>query len=308
MLKPRPFFIIGSPRSGTTLLRYMLQMHPRIAIPRESHFVVGLAPRRILWKRPHRASVDDILDHHWVRTWDFDRDVARRYVEQISPQTYPELVSAVFTAYAAAHDKERWGDKTPGFASHVPLLAGMFGDAQFIHVIRDGRETAASLAERAFGPRTAIAGAFWWRRRVRRARVTGRKLGSDRYYELRLEDLIAAPELSLREVCEFLGEDYTPEMLDYWKRAQQRGLGGDAVMHLTKPPTPGLRDWKRGLTPLEQRGVEAVCYRTLREFGYASGRWTLSGHIYAWIVWLQDLARSGPRALRARLSPTTRNF
>jgi sulfotransferase family protein len=306
----RPFFVVGCPRSGTTLLKHMLEGHPRLAIPYESHFVVAQAPSSGpvgLARRP-APSVDTILAHPCVQRWDVAPEILRARVAAAAPTTYPDLVAAVFEAYAAAHEKPRWGDKTPGYVMHLPLLERMFPDAQFVHVVRDGREVAVSLAERPWGPASAIAGAFWWRTKAGRGVRDGRRLGRDRYCELRLEDLVDAPEEQLRRVCEFLGEEYTPAMLDYGDRVAGSDEEDDpeATIHLASGPTPGLRDWRTGRPPREAHAVESVCAPLLARLGYLPGTRTATGLAYAWAVRIRDLPGRVPVELRLRRSPAIR--
>jgi hypothetical protein len=109
-----PFFVVGCPRSGTTMLRMMLDGHPHLAIPDESHFVVGLAPR---WWVRRSASIDDILAHPKVRAWDVDPDELASAVCCPVGSSYADRVDAVFSAYARLHGKARWGDKTHGYVT-----------------------------------------------------------------------------------------------------------------------------------------------------------------------------------------------
>lgn len=280
--RSEPFFIVGCPRSGTTLLRLMVDGHSNLAVPPESHFVVPLAyPRRL---RPllRPVVVEDILPYLSARDWEVDHDEVRSAVARAAPLSYAELVSAVFGAYAAAQGKPRWGDKTPRYVDHLPTIAELFPNARFIHLIRDGREVAASLAERRWGPQSAVLGAFVWRRAIRRARAAGRMLGG-RYMELRYEGLVTDTEAQLRRICEFLGEDYEAGMLAYASRdPADRAAKSTGFRHLTSPPIAGLRDWTAGLTSLERRGVEAVCRDVLVELGYPPPAASHAGSAYAW--------------------------
>jgi hypothetical protein len=302
-----PFFVVGCARSGTTLLRTMLDGHPRLAIPDESHFVVGLAPR---WWRPGpEPTLDDVLAHPKVRAWDVDPVKLRARAERASPAGFPAMVDAVFSAYASEHGKARWGDKTPGYVSYVPRLARMFPRARFVHIVRDGREVAASLAEWEWGARTAASGAWWWAHKVRVGRRDGSRLGPGRYHELRLEDLTAAPEATLREVCRFLGEEFDPGMLAYPDRVA--AAGGPArrqERHLARPPTAGLRDWRAGLARRDRDAVEEVCRPMLAAFGYDAPAPRPAARAYALAVRARDLSVTGARDLRARLAPATREF
>jgi len=302
----RPFFVVGCPRSGTTLLRMMLDGHPRLAIPDESHFVLGLAPR---WWVRRRVVLDDLLRHPKVLAWDVDPGALAAEARTRHPRSYAEQVAAVFSAYARLRGKSRWGDKTPGYVSHVETLARLFPDAQFVHVIRDGREVARSLSDWSWGSRTAITGAFWWAHKVRVGRRVGRRLGRDRYVEVRFDALLARPEDELRRLCSFLGESYSEEMLDYPDRlvGDRRPIKAQDL-HLVEPPTPGLREWRAGLSTSDQRAVEQVCRRTLRELGYQVGPSSLPAWVRALVVRGGDLAVTGWSDVRARLSPATREF
>jgi hypothetical protein len=165
--------------------------------------------------------------------------------------------------------KPRWGDKTPEYVHHLGELLAIFPDARVIHVIRDGREVAASLAERPFAPPTAVVASFRWRRDVRIGRSAGRWLGPERYLEVKLEELTREPERVTRDICRFLGEEYEPAMLDYPARFPARYLGPEHPhKHLSRPPTPGLRDWRAGLPVRDVRAVEAVCAELLVALGY----------------------------------------
>ncbi|MGH2753617.1 MAG: sulfotransferase family protein [Actinomycetota bacterium] len=308
MDKP-PFFVVGSPRSGTSLLRVMLDGHPRLAVPPESHFIVGLAPRLLRKVRGSTSlhkTLDDILGHERFQLWGLDVSDVRDRVLRSAPTTYSELIDVVFSSYAEAHGKSRWGDKTPGYVSHLPTLDRLFPTARFIHIIRDGREAAASMAEMSWGPPSPVSAAFWWRSKVEKGRACGRLLSMERYFELRLEDLIEDPEEQLQAICDFLEERYSPAMLDYPSRMTQR-VSRPQNHHLTKPPTPGLRDWKAGLSAREQRAIDAVCRGSLQRLGYRSAGKDPVGLAYARSVRFRDLLLTTLPVLRARLS-TSRRF
>lgn len=305
----RPVFVVGCARSGTTMLRLMLNGHPRIAIPNESHFIVRLDPnRRGFLRRPSRRPLSELLEEiladPLLERWRIDPEGVREHVRRLAPATYSELIAGVFSAYAAASGKPRWGDKTPAYVTSIDHLAVLFPHAQFIHVIRDGREVAASLAERAWGTRGAISGSLLWRRSVRAGRRAGRRLSRDAYFEVRLEDLVRDSEGELRRVCTFLGEEFVPEMLDYGARDETWAIvQSPDHPHITKPPTVGLRDWRAGLSTRQQRGVEAGCGHVLVDFGYPPPRVTASGLASVWAVWLRQVLARARHEVRGRFRP-----
>jgi hypothetical protein len=303
--RERPFFVVGCPRSGTTLLRVILDGHSRLSIPPESHFIVGLSARR----HARAAGVDDVFAHPLWQEWPIDESQIRRGVELRDPDGYPELVSAVFETFAESRGKARWGDKTPGYVSHIDRLARLFPDGQFIHVIRDGREVAASLREQEWGPRRAAVGAFWWRRKVAAGLRSGRRLPDSRYTEVRLERLVADPEGTVRRLCAFLGEAFEPAMLDRRERAAAMFAPGHAVTrHVGEPLAAGLRDWRAGLAGREQLAIEALCHRQLAVLGYPDSRWSAAGAACGWTAVGVHAVRNLPAAVRARLRPGRRRY
>ena len=271
-----PFFVVGCPRSGTTLVRWMLREHPRLSIPPETPWLVEFAPRDAHWDRNRLAQVlDQIVRHPRFADWSFPPERARDAVARRRPSGYAELVTALFAACAEREGKPRWGDKTPENVHHVELLDRLFPQAVFIHVIRDGREVAASLAEQPWSKAGLVGKAYWWRDCVTAGRLAGRRLGGARYCEIRLEDLVADPERALRRACDAIGESYTPRMLEHRARTgEMEGWSPELLRshgHLTKPPTAGLRDWKAGVSPDEQDEVTRICRPLLQELGYEAG-------------------------------------
>jgi len=286
----------------------MLDAHPRLAIPYESHFLVGQAPQQRWWRRTPHATVDTILAHPCVQRWNLDPERAHAAVTAAHPETFADLSATLFALYTADQGKQRWGDKTPGYVTYIPLIDELFPNAQFVHIVRDGREVAVSLSERGWGPRSAIAGAFWWRRKTRMGLRAGRALPDDRYLEVHLEDLIADPERELRGICAFLGEQYSPLMLEYPDQVDAPWEDPAATVHLTKAPTANLRDWRTGRSPREQEAVESVCSPVLADLGYPPARRTAKGLAYAYAVRVRDLPGRIPVELRLRTSRRTRQF
>jgi Sulfotransferase family len=268
-----PFFVVGCPRSGTTLVRWMLREHPRLAIPPEAQWIVEAAPPIDGWSRDLENRVlDEILRHPTYARWPFGETATRAIVARRGPSRYAELVEGLFAAYAEREEKPRWGDKTPENVNHIEFLSRLYPDAVFVHVIRDGREVAASLAERGWTTSWLAGKAYWWRDCVTAGRRAGEQLGPRRYCEVRLEDIVADPEGELRRICAAIGESYTPRMLEYPRRIGEMDSWPTdrrrSHRHLAKPPTAGLRDWKAGVSAGEQDEVIRICQPLLRELGY----------------------------------------
>jgi hypothetical protein len=268
-------FVVARGRSGTTLLRAMLDAHPAMAIPNESHFVVQLARHRGRYERDGgfdlAAFTRDVLDHWAFRRWGLPDDEVRAALAADRPADVAAGVRSLFATYARHHGKTRYGDKTPSYVLNVGLLAATFPESRFVHLIRDGRDVALSYRDTDFGSKTLGQSALAWDRFVRAGRAAGVRLGPDRYREIRYEDLVADPERVLTELCGFVGLDYDERMLRYHERADRLvpSLSHNAHhQNLYKPPTAGLRDWRRDLAPNEVALFETLAGDLLDELGY----------------------------------------
>src|SRR5215469_18258231 len=202
MASAPPVIVLGVGRSGTTLLRVMLDRSNELAIPYETFFVTALAHRH--GKRPRLDDfVDDLGRFYQLYEWGIDpEDVRPRLREGM---TTGEAIAAVFEVYAEREGKPRWGDKTPLYMQSLPQLERLFPDATWVHLVRDGRDAALSFLALPEGfsgktwaqPRTAAQFAARWRTEI----LSARRIGGH-YLELRYEDLVADPERQLRRVCE----------------------------------------------------------------------------------------------------------
>jgi hypothetical protein len=267
---PPPLLVLGVSRSGTTLLRVMLDRSSQLAIPNESFFVPLLADRHLLRIDPDEF-VDDLRRLKTVREWGVPLAKVRARLREQMPIGL--AIAAIYEVYAEEHGKQRWGDKTPMYMRHLPLLRRLFPDAQYVHLIRDGRDAAISFLSMPEGiafetwahPRTPAAFASVWRTEVAAARRHGQRLGPDRYLEVRYEDLVADAEGTLRRICSFAALPYEPAMTDY------TGSESEEQAHqqsLKRPLTPGLRDWRTQMSAGDAGAFESVAGDLLRELGY----------------------------------------
>ena len=238
------FFIVGSARSGTTLLRTILNAHPDVAVPPESRFITEL------WRNEEEVQVEELLgeleQHRLFGVWELDIDQVREEVAEIPRALYVDVLEAAYRAWAKSKGKTCWGDKTPRYIEQIPLLAGLWPEAKFIHQIRDGRNVVMSYADVPFGPKTLGKAADLWRKRVSLGLAHGRPLGPERYLEIRYEEFTADPTNQTMALCAFLGVEFHPDMLDYAEKARTDILPRAARYNpnVTKPPTQSLRAWE----------------------------------------------------------------
>lgn len=306
-----PFFIVGAARSGTTLLRLMLDRHPEVAIPGESHFIPPLWKRRGRYGRDDRiedrdAWLRDLSAQRTFRRWDLSPELVRQELDRIPHPTFAQAVEAVFLAYARSRGKTRWGDKTPDNVEHLPLLAGLFPQARVVHLIRDGRDVALSTIDLKRLHRRAATAAYFWARALRQGRAAAPSLGPGRYLEVTYETLVEHPEREIRRLAGFLDIPFHPAMLQHDREAGDRLPEGVRRLHsrVALPPTRGLRDWRRDMRPEEVEEFEAVAGRELLAAGYE-----LSGRRFGLLVTARAWSRMVPFGLsyaRSRVRGRTR--
>lgn len=311
-------FVVGCGRSGTTLLRSMLDSHPTMAIPPETYFTLRLAENRRLYEEPGGFATGLFLDD-LGRTGGFRRmgmspDALRERLAAHPPETYAGAIRSVYREYASSRGKARYGDKTPIYILHLPLLSSLFPEARFVHIIRDGRDVTRSFMDGGWADRIED-GALYWRLQVRRGRRAGSRLGPKRYREIRYEDLIDDPASTLSWICSFLDLEYDPQMLRYEETARQwtsTSRNPDRHRNLLREPTKGLRDWRTQMSPEELAVAEHLIGDLLAELGYElGGGRTRSSALDArrrWLGWqtrrvLHRGRRSLPGAARAHKRP-----
>jgi Sulfotransferase family len=256
-MQPFPF-IVGCGRSGTTLLRAMLDSHPDVAVPPESHFI----PKLI--RIPLGDVGAELAGNDRFQRWGVP-------AETVSGTTdLAGAVRSLYARYADQRGKSRWGDKTGSYAEHMAQIGSLLPESVFVHIVRDGRDVALSFFDASFGPSTPEEAATHWRNRVTMARASGGELGTERYLEVSYESLVAEPESALRQMCEFIDVPYDPLMLDYPARANDVLAGikaPDAHQRLRQPPTV-LRDWRTQMTSDDAMRFQAVAGPTLVTMGY----------------------------------------
>ncbi|HEV8125545.1 MAG TPA: sulfotransferase [Gemmatimonadales bacterium] len=209
-----PVFIVGVPRSGTTLLRAMLNRHPRIGLSDETYFFYYVYQRRRVFgdladaanRRRLIASYGATQRMHRLKI-DLPRLNERLLAEGTS---YPAFFATILQFYAEAHGKVRPGEKTPHHAWNVETLLEWYPGGRVIHLVRDPRDVCASLFSVPWGRKTATANAELW---VNLTESADLGQGNPRFCRVRYEDVVAEPEQVMRNLCDFIGESYDPAML-----------------------------------------------------------------------------------------------
>ena len=287
--QPMPI-IVGSPRSGTTLLRLMLDSHSELAIPPETGFLT--------LGKELRGKGDTLRENFYqaivnfgepLPSWpDFEisKEDFRSALNKITPFKIADGYRAFYRLYSTQRGKPRWGDKTPLYCKRLDTIRQVLPEARFIHIIRDGRDAALSLRRLWFSPGWEIeTQAAYWRDCIVSARRAG--IGHADYIEVRYEDLILNTRETLERVCAHANITYEDAMLSYYKRAPERlkehkgRSRADGTPFLTQeqrlqqqqrtttPPDPAcVFAWKQTMDHEERRKFQTIAGDLLADLGY----------------------------------------
>jgi hypothetical protein len=275
-----PIFVVGHPRSGTTLLRLLLNAHSHIVVPPEAHVVSFL--RRcedqygpLVNEANRRRVVERLVHKRRMREWGFDTEAMFARLMEADPATPAGVFAALMSLWTEQEHKPRWGEKTPGTYRFLPEVTRWFPQSQVIHIVRDGRDVAVSCLSPPFADQYDKGNVFEvavrWRHAINCCEHARRDLGPSRFLQVRYEDLTSQPEKAVREICAFLGEPFEAQMLDYHQSAGANVARGDSTFHQRTKQTVNtgrVERWRADAKPEFVAGFEGVAGRELQSLGY----------------------------------------
>jgi len=292
-----PIFIVGCDRSGTTLLSLVLNECDDLNVTLESGFLPKLRSRTEEYgdfseSRQRWYFVRDLqYTHATPKTFaldifDISDTEAEAAVCEVAPTDYPGACRAVFRADARAAGAMRWANKTPKYIQHIDWLAEAFEDAQFVHIIRDPRDVAASLMRAGWHP-TYREAADYWKKQVRAGRESGSHLEDRRYTEVFYEDLVLKPKEEIKKISERLSIDVGNNALQFYETADEEVHDEHKYLFplIDQPIDPSRAyAWKREMDKKAVADVESEVLNVMEEFGYG-----ISGaEIPVWVKWVRS--------------------
>lgn len=274
-----PFFIIGSGRSGTTLMRAILVSHGTVAIPPESYVIPSVirayqSLNHLPWPDLCRVIIGRFESSQDFRHWEISLAPACREAMELPParRDLASIIDIVFRCYLNEHfpAATMWGDKSPVNTTYVTWLDKLFPSARYIHLLRDGRDVVNSFIHS--GIHSSLRAACEdWQDRVRAARRFGERIGGGRYLEIRYEDLVQQPRSQIERVTAFLGLEFNEAMLHHEAivpnlrdivelphyAGVRQGINQDAISR-----------WRQGLSSPDQAYVREKLHVDLVATGY----------------------------------------
>ena len=277
-------FIVGSPRSGTTLLRNIISAHSRIVITPEARWIPlwyenrkGLTPEGLVTP----ALISELLAHPKFALFHLGEDEVMGLTRNSEPMSYASFLTAIFDMYGRIRGKDLVGNKTPDSVRKIDTLHSLWPKARFVHLIRDGRDIALSLMNRPGWEAHRKPGTFktwkndpvstaalWWELNVGAGRNAGKLLGPDLCYEMRYESLVSDPKNECERLCEFLDLPYDESMLHHYREPVLKSNPELGERRDRQPITRRLRDWRTQMSLKDVERFEAAVGVLLEELGY----------------------------------------
>lgn len=261
-----PVMLIGHGSSGTSICAGLIRKYCAVAFGNESQFMIRLNRMARTWgdlSDPQilRGAVDYMLQERYFKKaaqvygW---RPTAEQILERVQQPTMSGIYHALFSLLAEHQQTDRWGDKTPEYMEHLPELNALFPNAQYILVVRDGRDTALSVMSRYYGPNNLVVAAQEWRETARQGMQFLETLPADRKLVIRYEDMMENPVETLRTVMNFLGaHPRDPHMFERIGPMVREELRSN-----------NFNKWKKKMSLREREIFESLAGPELKYYGF----------------------------------------
>ena len=271
-----PFFILGFGRSGTTLLASMLSMNKNIYIPPELKGLYTF-PKTIKYygNLSNEFNLDlfvnDFATLHQMKIFDMklDTDSFKRKLKERGINNR-NIVECFYETILEQSDRERIGDKTIRHTLYLPMINELFPEAKIVHLMRDGRDCAVSHKRISANYDVYLAASRW--KEFNEVLLDFGKKNRERYFFIKYEEFIQQPEDILKNVCTFLDEPYSEDLLNY----SESGYAKNNVKYMSKQHSNleskiiknNVDKWVKGLSENEKKIFESIAGDMLSQFGY----------------------------------------
>ena len=262
-------FILGVGRSGTTLLRTILNGHSKLYVTPEAHFVLPL----LKYKKHYNLATgfdksrfaQDLMQAGSFTHWHMgSKDIDKAISDAVSAT---DAVARLYAYYAAEQGKQIAIDKTPSLTQHIGFILENYPKARFVHLIRDGRDVAISQYLAGW-TKSVDEAAVDWSVRTKLAQKDGVKLGKKRFLEIRYEDLVTKPKTQVKALCSWLGVAYEPKMLEDTTSHAKQLLGSVYQPNLHNNLLNPIKPQNAKGTVEQRCRVEQICSKQLQKLGY----------------------------------------
>jgi hypothetical protein len=292
-----PVFILGVPRSGTTLLRLLLNAHSEIAICGEIHFFDQV--KEIEKKLPelNKENINTFF-RYLNNTYSLQKltrkeelfENVSKLMKSEQETSYEKFYLYLMQEYAKLDKKKIIGEKTPQNIRYVDEILKLFPDAKIIHIIRDPRAAIASMLKVDWTADDVIINTLKWKIDILFAESYDKT--NSNYKEIHYEELIKNTEPVLKELCEFIGVEYEKTILDFHKTAKQYIGNQPEKVNTFKPlSADSLERWKNELSPEQIYIIEKIAGSYIEKLGYEKTKIKLKHKLLAPFVFIKELKK-----------------
>lgn len=279
------FFILAAPRSGTTLLRLVLSGHPQLYVAPETWFFPFLVRQARSYgdfSKPEqvRKYAEDVTaataesEKPVGEVFKISSEELAQVVTDAGARNYAQAYAAFMAHLARREGKAVWGEKTPYYTAYVKLLTACYPKARFIALIRDPRDTVASMLTTPWGRRmfpTVAESSLRWQFAMDGIEQASHRVEEKRWLALRYEDFVRDPAAWTRRLCTFLDVGFEPRMLQFQENGLAQVPEGARSWHqkLAQPISDAnVGSWKKNLGAADTGLIELFCAGSMRRWGY----------------------------------------
>jgi hypothetical protein len=271
-------FMIGTQRSGSNLLRLMLNQLPGIAAPHPPHILQRMTPLLTAYGDLDQDAnfeqlVDDVCRLVELNPvpWDGVNLDREKIARASRARSLMGLFETVYDEAAAAQGAQTWCCKSLANIHFLPAIESHFANARYIYLYRDGRDVALSFRKAVVGEKHFYHIARDWAQTQRLALTMESNIGVDRFFRVKYEDMVEEPEAMMMRLCEFLGMEYHEDMLNFHQSTEARRAAesSDLWGNVTRPIMRGnTGKYLTEATEADLRIFESVAGSVLDQLGY----------------------------------------
>ncbi len=270
-----PFFVVGSGRSGSTLLRLILASHSGIFISPETWFIIPLIEEipltSTLTATEVEKSIQIITSHYRWADMGIEEKELCSWAKNLREPQLRDILNLIYDYHLKIENKRRWGDKTPPYIRILPELALLYPEALFIHIVRDGHDVTKSMHNQCWHGKWLFRNAIEWKESIAHYNLCKKTKLADRILMIKYEDLVLATETTVKKICRFLGENFEPSMLRWENQVHKMIPQRELQIHqklFRRPRKNDVSKWVMELSLIEILIIESYLNNELKSLGY----------------------------------------